>query len=240
MAQQFNNQVVMITGANGNLGQGVVKRFVDEGAYLILIDRKGDTLPQLLADMGVPENRYQIEKADLTDENNVDALIQRLETQDLKINVLVHTVGGYDAGQPVHEAGIAVWDKMMTLNARAVYITCGRVARHMVEQEIAGKIVAVLARTALKGMKNAGAYSASKAAAQRVLESMAQELKEYNIQVNAILPGTIDTPPNREAMPNADFNKWVPVEDLADVIAFLASPNSRSVSGESIAVYGKS
>jgi NAD(P)-dependent dehydrogenase (short-subunit alcohol dehydrogenase family) len=97
----------------------------------------------------------------------------------------------------------------------------------------------VLARAALKGSKDHSAYTASKAAAQRIVESMAAELRDHGINVNGVLPSTIDTPANREAMPNADFNKWVKPAEIADAIAFLASPAAKAIHGVSLEVYNR-
>lgn len=83
-------------------------------------------------------------------------------------------------------------------------------------------------------------YIISKSAVIRLTESLAAELKHKGINVNCILPGTIDTPPNRESMPNADFEKWVPPADLASVVLFLASPAAKSVQGAAVPVYGRS
>ena len=83
------------------------------------------------------------------------------------------------------------------------------------------------------------AYSASKSAVVRLTESMAAELKKEGLNVNCVLPGTIDTPQNRQAMPKADHSRWVKPEAIADVILFLASPAARAVQGAAIPVYGK-
>jgi NAD(P)-dependent dehydrogenase (short-subunit alcohol dehydrogenase family) len=83
------------------------------------------------------------------------------------------------------------------------------------------------------------AYCASKSAVLRLTESMAAELLEKNITVNAVLPSTIDTPANRRAMPRADFSRWVAPDALADVIAFLVSDQARAISGAAVPVYGK-
>ena len=114
-----------------------------------------------------------------------------------------------------------------------------RIARHMVEKNVSGKIVIVLARSGLKGSSNHGAYTASKAAAQRIMESMSAELRDKGINVNGVLPSTIDTPSNRESMPNADFSKWVAPEELASAIAFLASDQARAIHGTSLEVYNR-
>lgn len=228
----YASKVVLITGANGGLGQGVVRRYADAGATLVLGQRGADPL-QACPDG--PVNCYTV-GLDATDPASVDAAVRQIEAQPGRIDVLAHTVGGYAAGQPVHEAGLDVWDKMMALNAKAVYVTAGRVARHMVERDISGSMVVVLAKAALKGSRNHAAYAASKAAAQRIVESMAVELGEHGIRINAVMPGTIDTPANREAMPNADFSTWQTPEAIADVMLFLTSDAAALVNGDSIAL----
>lgn len=233
MAGEFEGKVVMITGASGNLGSAAAERFGSAGAKLALVERSkgGETPPATDVRLNV--------SADVTDPASVDAAVQQIVAHFGQIDVLIHTVGGFASGKPVHEAGIEVWDKMMNLNARSVYVTCGSVAKHMVEKGVKGRIIAVLARSGLKGSANQAAYTASKAAAQRVVESMAAELLNNGITVNAVLPSTIDTPPNRQSMPNADFSKWVTPEHIADVMAFLASDSASPISGDSLQVYGR-
>ena len=108
----------------------------------------------------------------------------------------------------------------------------------MLKQET-GKIVNVASRAALSGEANAGAYSVSKTAVLRLTESMAAELKHKNINANCVLPGMIDTPPNRQAMPDADYSNWVAPEALTDVILFLASDAARAIYGAALPVFGK-
>ncbi len=103
-----------------------------------------------------------------------------------------------------------------------------------------GKIVNVGAFSAQKGTANMGAYVASNSAVIRLTESMAAELREKNVNVNCVLPTTIDTPENRKAMPGADPAKWVAPGDLANVIAFLASDAARAIHGAAIPVAGLS
>lgn len=240
MAGKFDNKVVMVTGATGNLGSAVAQHFAAEGAKVALVDRNAEAQAAFIQEQGYSAANALGLIADLTSESDVDAMVQKAEAHFGQIDVLVHTVGGYDAGKPVHEAGVGVLEQMFNLNVRPVYITAGRVARHMVEKGVAGRIVVILARAALKGTAKNGAYNASKAAAQRIVESMAAELKDQGITVNGILPGTIDTPPNRRDMPNADFSKWVTTEQLADAVAFLASDEASAINGASLEVYGRS
>jgi NAD(P)-dependent dehydrogenase (short-subunit alcohol dehydrogenase family) len=107
-------------------------------------------------------------------------------------------------------------------------------------QQGAGRIISVSARAALAGAPKMAPYIISKTAVRRLTESMSAELKDKGINVNCIMPGTIDTPANREAMPNADFDKWVPPAALADVILFLASDAARAVTGAAVPVFGRS
>jgi NAD(P)-dependent dehydrogenase (short-subunit alcohol dehydrogenase family) len=102
-----------------------------------------------------------------------------------------------------------------------------------------GKIVNIASRAALEGKAKMGAYSVAKTAVVRLTESMAAELRGQGINVNCIIPDTIDTPENRQAMPKADFSKWVSPADLANVIVYLASAASSNLHGALVPVYGR-
>jgi NAD(P)-dependent dehydrogenase (short-subunit alcohol dehydrogenase family) len=234
MAGEFANKVVMVTGANGNVGQAVARRFAEVGAKVVLVGRKAEELEALAKELdGI------VGVADVTDPGSVDTLIKQIEGRTLRIDVLAHTVGGFAAGHQVHEAGLDTFDKMMTLNARSVWVTCGKIAAHMVENNVKGRIIAILSKNAYKGTAKAAAYSAAKAAAQRILESMAAELVSLGITVNGIVPSMIDTPQNRASAPNADYSKWVQPDEIADAIMFLSSDKARSINGISMDIFGR-
>lgn len=234
MAGIFSGKVVIVTGANGNIGQAVARRFAAEDATLVLVGRKAEELAAI-----ADELKGMVGVADVTDEASVDALVKQVEAAHGKIDVLAHTVGGFAPGKPVHESALETFDKMMNLNARSVWVTCARVAKHMVDNKVEGHITAVLSKNAYKGTAKSGAYAASKAAAQRILESMAAELIGNGITVNGVVPSTIDTPQNRESMPNADYSKWVQPEDIANAILFLSSEQAHSVNGVSLDIFGR-
>ena len=239
MAGQFSGKTVMITGAGGQIARAIVQKFANEGANLVLIDRAQEPLDACLEAIGAIEGAAITIVANLNEPESVDSAVKEAEKTFSTIDVLVHTAGGFAAGTPVHETDISVFDQQMMLNARILYITLGRVAKHMVENNVKGSMVAILARTGLAGAKNTAAYAASKAAGQRIVESMALELREQDIRVNGVMPSTADTPANRKSMPNANFDNWVTPEQIANAIAFLASDASSAISGDSLPVYNK-
>ena len=233
----FTDRVVMVTGAAGNLGGAVAQAFQAAGAKLVLVDRRPDRLPRLFPELAASAGHYMATSVDLTDAESVGAMVEETVRRFGRIDVLANAAGGYRAGTPVHETPLKTWDFLLNLNARTVFIASSSVVPAMLEQG-SGKIVNVAARAALKGGSKMAAYSASKSAVMRLTESLSAELKQSSINVNCVLPGTIDTPQNREAMPKADTSRWVKPEALADVILFLASDAARAVHGAAVPVYG--
>jgi NAD(P)-dependent dehydrogenase (short-subunit alcohol dehydrogenase family) len=233
----FTDRIVMVTGAAGNLGGAVARAFQAAGAKLVLVDRRPDRLPRLFPELADSAGHYMATSVDLTDAESVGAMAEEGLRRFGRIDVLVNAAGGYRAGTPVHETPLDTWDFLLNLNARTAFITSSAVVPAMLEQG-SGKIINVAARAALKGGGKMAAYSASKSAVMRLTESLSVELKKNGINVNCVLPGTIDTPQNREAMPKADTSRWVQPQALADVILFLASDAARAVHGAAVPVYG--
>lgn len=234
----FTNRVVIITGAAGNLGVVTARAFQATGASLVLVDRSPDRLLKLFPELADSPEHFLATSVDLGDVAAVEKMVQEAVNRLGQIDVLVNTAGGYRAGLPLHEAPLEDWDFLLNLNAKSVLIACRAVIPQMLKRN-AGKIVNISSRAALTGEANAAAYSVSKTAVVRLTESMSAELKSHDINVNCILPGMIDTPPNRSAMPDADFSRWVTPEALADVILFLASDAARAIHGAALPVFGK-
>lgn len=238
MAENKSN-VVVITGAAGNLGAAVTQVFRKAAANLVLIDRSPDRLQRMYPELADSVDHFLAHSVDLTDEASVTAAINETLQRFGRIDALINTAGGYKAGTPLHETPLSDWDFMLNLNARSVLISCRAVAKQMLQQG-SGRIVNVASRSALHGEALAGAYCASKSVVVRLTETLAAELKDAGINVNCVLPSLIDTPPNRQAMPDADYSRWVAPEAIADVIFFLASAQSRAINGAAIPVYGRS
>lgn len=232
----FTNQVVIVTGANGELGQAAAAAFANAGARLGLLGRSLERLKEAfpeLSDSG--KNLFLV--ADLTQGAATQAAVDQAVEQFGRIDVLVNTAGGFKAGTAVHETPADLWDFMFNLNARSVLNACQAVIPQMLKQQ-QGKIITFGSRSALISGAHSSLHGASKAAVLRLTESMSAELKTQGINVNCIIPGTIDTPANRKAMPNADARYWVQPQALADVILFLASDAAKAIHGAAVPVYG--
>jgi len=235
----FNGKVVVITGAVGNLGKVVSRRFMAANARTALVDRGEGRLRETFPELLDQDEHLLVDCADLMDEEAVNVSTNEIIGHFGRVDMLVSTVGGFAAGAPLHETPLETWDLMMALNARSVFIASRAMIPFMLEQG-GGKIVTMAARPGLAGKAGMAAYSASKAAVIRLTESMSAELKTDNINVNCVIPGTIDTPRNREDSPDVDPSQWVTPDSLADVILFLCSEEARDVHGAVVPVYGRS
>ncbi len=233
----LRGQVALVTGASGNLGQAVMRAFHAAGAKVAAVDYATGKMATLFPELLGSTTDYLAEGIDVTDPQAVESVVQDILERCDRIDILVNTVGGYRAGTPVHETTLETWDYMMNLNARSAFIVSRAVVPHMLEQG-GGRIINIASSAALKGAADSAAYSAAKSAVTRLTESMSAEYKRQGINVNAIIPGTIDTPQNREAMPDTDYSHWVTPQALARVILFLASQDAAPIHGVLLPIYG--
>jgi NAD(P)-dependent dehydrogenase (short-subunit alcohol dehydrogenase family) len=236
---RLKDKVVIITGAVGNLGHAVARRVQTDGGRMVLVDRSNDRLQKIYGELKNSTQHWLAGNIDMTDSKSVNAMAAEAHQRFGRLDGLVNTVGGFRGGKPVHEADLAEWDFLYDIIVRTTLNGCRAVIPYMLKAQ-SGGIINIGSRSVFQGSPNYAAYSAAKTAVLRLTESLAGELKTRGINVNCILPGTIDTPQNREAMPKADFSTWVPPEDLANVIAFLLSDEARSLTGAAVPVYGRS
>lgn len=230
-------QVVLVTGPAGNLGSAVINRFLLDQPHLILLDRHPDRLLTLYPDLASSSDHKLITGVDLTDREAVQRAVDEGAKTFGGIDCLIHTAGGFEMGEMVAEISADSWDFLMDLNVKTTLNIFHAVVPYLVDQK-AGKVVTIGARPALQGKARMGAYSAAKAAVLRLTETISGELKGQGINVNCLIPGTIDTPQNRQAMPAADTTHWVSPDSVADVIHFLCSSAARDIHGAAIPVYG--
>ncbi len=233
----FSDKVVVITGAAGNLGSAVAHAFEGHGASLALLDRKEGRLQESFPAISELDKHLLVNQVDMTSAESVADAISKAVAHHGQIDILVNTVGGYRAGTQIHETPVETMEFLMDLNARTTFLSCQAAVPHMLKAG-SGKIINVGARPGLKGFAKSGAYAMSKSAVLRLTESLSAELKREGINVNAVLPGTMDTPANRKAMPDADHARWVTPQAISEVILFLASESAIAVHGALIPVFG--
>lgn len=233
----MSEQVVLITGATGGFGPHVVKAFAALGARVSLTGRNADEAEAVARDMGLDADHALPFALEATQAASVTAWVEAIKQKWGRADVLVNIAGGYKS-KALLEMEEADWDFMLNLNARSVFLTCRAVLPLMLAQK-RGKIINVGAKQALAAGRKSAGYAASKAAVLRLTEALSAEVREQGINVNAILPSTIDTPANRVGQPEADYTKWVNPDDLAAVILFLASEAAQAIHGAHIPVYGK-
>lgn len=234
----FENKVVIITGGTGALGYAVTTAFLQAGAKVLVTFTRETEFDALKSRVGGHAAALRGVKTNVLDEASVQAMAQEA-AEPGRIDVLVNLVGGFLGGVPVVDMTLAQWDNIINLNLKSAFLCCKHVVPVMMQQR-SGRIINIGSQGGLHGGDGISAYGAAKAALINFTQSLAAEGKRFNINVNTVVPGNIDTPANRQAMPNADFTKWVSPQALAQVILFLASEQANAITGAVIPVLGKS
>ena len=224
----MSERVIAITGGHGVLGRAVVEAALADGLKVAVIDHvRGQSVPDGVLDLG---------GVDLTDPASATGAIDAVAARFGRLDALLNIAGGF-VWQTTDDADPA-WSRMFALNLTTA-LNASRAALPHLRGSPEGRIVNVGANAALRSTAGMGAYAAAKAAVHRLTESLAEELKDTSVAVNAVLPSILDTPQNRADMPDADPAKWVAPADLARVMLFLASPGSRAITGALIPVVGR-
>lgn len=233
----FNQQVVLVTGGAGNLGQTLVRALAAAGAQVVASDRAAG-LAGRFPDLTETGLHLFLDGVDATNEAANAAVVEGIRQRYGRLDALINTVGGFRAGRPPHDTDLATWEFMYQLNATTTFLVNQAVIPLMLDSG-GGRIVNTASKNALAAGANDIAYAASKSAVARITESFAAAYKDRGITVNAVLPGTLDTPQNRAAMPQADTSRWVSLERLANLYLFLASEAGSVVNGALIPAYGR-
>ncbi|MGH7451642.1 MAG: SDR family oxidoreductase [bacterium] len=233
----FKDKVVVITGGTGGLGSAVTSAFLQAGAKVFVTYRSEQEFDALKASVNAHAALTGI-KTNVLDEASVKAMVQQAARFG-RLEVLVNLVGGYLGGVPVAEMSLEQWNKMIDLNLKSAFLCCKHVLPLMMQQN-AGRIINIGSKGGLQGGEGISAYGAAKAGLINFTQSLAAEGKRYNITANAVIPGIIDTPANRQAMREANFDEWVKPGALAQIILFLSSEEAQAITGATIPVLGKS
>lgn len=229
------DQVVLITGAAGNLGSAIARAASAQGARLVLADVRRDPLVALADELG--GETIIIDGADVRTVEGCQRIVSEAEARFAGIDALANTVGTFKV-RDVHGQASEDFDFLMGLNVLSALRLSEAVLPGMRARRH-GRLVHTAAGAGWKSFAGASIYSASKAAVMRISESISEENKAHGITSNCVAPGTIDTPQNRAAMPDADFSLWVSPDDIAAVFTFLMSPKAGAITGATIPVTGR-
>ena len=246
MKYDFSNKTILITGGTGALGRNLLKSFLFQNPKTIIVTYRNEKEMQDLKTDLFKTNDYSSEnvstiidfiKIDISKDNDIKKLISYISEKYGQIHILINVVGGYIGGKSILEITESEWDKMIDINLKSAFLISKNVIPVMVTNRY-GKLVHISSRSGIKAQGNDAAYASSKAALIRFIESVSEDVKDYNININCVLPTIIDTEANRKAMPNADYSRWVKPEDLSNVILFLCSDDSKIINGSAIPTYG--
>jgi NAD(P)-dependent dehydrogenase (short-subunit alcohol dehydrogenase family) len=231
---ELRDRVALVTGGTGALGRAVVRRFLAGGARVHVTWRKKEEHADFDRALGKDAAAVTLHQVDVTAAAEVSRLFEAIARDPGRLDILACIAGGFTAA-PIEDTAPAAWDRMVAVNATSAFLCCRGAVPLLRAAQGRGRIVNVAARPALEhGAAGMSAYAASKAAVLSLTHSLAKELGPDGISVNAIVPSIIDTPANRAAMPGADTTTWLPPDDIADVVAFLAGAAAGVVTGSAI------
>ncbi len=235
----FHDKIVLVAGGTGGLGREVTMAFLEAGATVVATYRRGGRVCRVGflggTNRSAPPDGAAV---DVTDAAAVEKFVTGIVAKHRRLDILVNTVGGYAGGTNLWEVDPRSYDQMLQLNLKAGFVLARAIVPVMIQQN-RGWIVNIASKAAVDHGAGGGLYAASKAGALALFDSLAAEVKPYNINVNSVLPSIIDTAANRKAMPGADFSQWPKPEEIARVILFLCSEEARVIHGAAIPVYGK-
>ena len=221
-----------MTGAAGALGSAVAEAFSAAGASVCGVDVvAADDGASLLDPTGI-----DFYEADLTDEADVERVVEAVTTAHGRLDALCNVAGTWRGGDPIDSTDVSEFELVFDVNLRTMFLT----SKHAIPalRETGGAIVSVSARSSLEGGAGDGPYRASKAGVRLLTETIAEE-NRGTVRANAVMPSVIDTPTNREMMPDSDHSSWVDPRDIASVVCFLCSDAAAVTSGAAVPVYGE-
>jgi NAD(P)-dependent dehydrogenase (short-subunit alcohol dehydrogenase family) len=233
----FDGTVAVITGASGALGSAAVDRFLEAGATVCAVDVIApDDEDSLLERDPDGESDLAFYEADLTDEDDVAALMESVADDHGRIDHLLNIAGTWRGGDHVEDTDLEEFDLLLDVNLKTAFLASKHALPHL--QNSTGSIVSISARSSLEGGEGDGPYRITKAGIRLLTETLAEE-NRGTVRANCVMPSVIDTPMNREMMPDADHDSWVDPLEIADVMTFLCSDGAAVTSGAAVPVYGE-
>lgn len=232
-AFDYSDDVALVTGASGALGSAVVDAFDSAGATVAAVDVRSPTDEDTALDPG----DAAFYEADLTDADDTERVVETVVDDHDRLDYVLNIAGTWRGGDPIEDTDPDLFDLVFDVNLRTAFHTTKYALPHL--QATGGAIVSVSAKSSLEGGTGDGLYRAAKAGIRLLTESVAEE-NVGTVRANAVMPSVIDTPANRDMMPDADFDDWVDPTDIAAVMLFLCSDAAAVTSGAAVPVYGDS
>jgi len=228
----FEGRVALVTGASGALGSAVVRAFDGAGATVC----GTDVVEPDPDDPAFDGKRVEFHRADFTDEAEVEEVVDAVLEEHNRLDHLVNVAGTWKGGDPIQETDVETFDLLFDVNLKTMFLGSKHVLPAL--RQTGGSVVSVSARASLSGGTGDGPYRASKAGVRLLTETIAAE-NEGVVRANAVMPSVIDTPANREMLPDADHDSWVAPQDIATTILTLCSDATPVTSGAAVPVYGE-
>ncbi len=223
-------KVALITGAKGALGSRVTRAFLEAGASVAGVSRS-------ISGSDFDHPRFAAVPIELSSSGAAESALDQAVAQFGRVDALVHLVGGWAGGSRLEDTSEETFEAMLNVNLRSAFFMMRSAARRMRAQG-SGRLLAIASKAAREPQPKAGAYSVSKSGLVALIQAFAAELRGTGVTANVLMPGTMDTPQNRAAMPGADPSRWVPPEQVARMLVYLASDAASAISGAAIPILG--
>ncbi|WP_160806692.1 glucose 1-dehydrogenase [Virgibacillus salexigens] len=240
------NKRVLVTGAASGIGRGIAEKFLSAGCKVVLLDKDEQKLSAALQDLAELKGASHAVICDISDENEVQSAADVCWKCWDGLDILINNAG-WAAREPFLEISLANWDKILEINLRGTFLLSQWISKEMAAQQIPGSIVNISSKNGLAGSSKLAHYNASKAGINLLTQSMAVELAAYNIRVNAVAPGFIDTPLDQALKQKEEqlnltdktpLNRLGTIEEVANGVFFLASDQASYITGSILPIDG--
>lgn len=228
----MRDKIVLITGANGGLGTSITKSFLAVCASVTGVSNR-------ISAADFPQPNFTPISADLTESSAANDVVQAVIARHGRLDILIHVLGGFAGGKSVAETDDATWEQMRDLNLSSAFYVLRAAIPHL-RKSGNGRIVAIGSLAANEPRAGIGAYITFKSALVCLVRTVALENRDAGVTANVILPDTMDTPGNRKAMPDADPNKWVATQDVAELALWLTDDRAAHTTGTVFPIAAKS